>query len=68
MHTAVPTCADCTEPIRRYVSSFSDRGIEEELLACECRAVKLRHAPRDAIVDDDAVPDPWPDGTTTPSR
>jgi hypothetical protein len=63
MHSAVPTCENCAEPIERYVSVFSERGIEEEMLACDCKAVRIRHAPRDARVGEDAVPDAWPSGT-----
>jgi len=62
MHAAVPTCEECGEPIERYVSSFSARGIEEEMLACDCTALKLRHAPGDRLVDEDEVPDDWPGG------
>lgn len=62
MHSAVPTCEGCGEPIGRYVSAFSERGIEEEMLACDCTALRLRHAPRDAVADEDAVPDEWPSG------
>lgn len=61
MHSAVPTCEDCDEPIQRYVSSFSENGIEEETLACDCKAVRIRYSPREARGGGEgAVPDSWP--------
>lgn len=32
------------------------------MLACECTALKLRHAPQDRLVEEETVPDTWPSG------
>lgn len=59
MHSAVPLCEDCEEPIRRYVAGFSGSDVSEEVVACECSAVRLHYDDGDRPPAD-TVPDAWP--------
>jgi hypothetical protein len=58
MHSAVPLCDDCGEPIRRYVESFSGASVGEEIVACDCQAVTVSYGP-EKEPPAESIPDAW---------
>jgi len=58
IHSAIPVCSDCGEPIQRYVNAFSDASVAEEVVACDCEAVTISYT-RDPDPPAESIPDSW---------